>query len=102
MVIKNLPSFLFHCYTGRSPFTPGLHSCKSHTNLSQNSHSKECITCGFGDQQSHPIWCMAIPLVDIQVTGVYICTVHTAHIHFSIVYIHFYTAYLFVYNAIKM
>jgi len=42
-------------------YIPGEH----HTNLTQNSHFKQCILWWLGDLQPHPIYCMTIPLVEM-------------------------------------
>ena len=46
------------------------HANWNHENQTQNSYLKECISWGLGDQQPHPIQCMAVPLVDTQNSSV--------------------------------
>jgi hypothetical protein len=77
----------------------GLLSCqgfipeKCHTNQTQNSHLKRCISWGLRKWQPHPVWCTTIPLVDIQTCRVYMYFVYS-------IYTFLYN--IFISNAIKI
>jgi len=67
-----------------------------HTNLTQNSHFKQCILWWLGDLQPHPIYCITVPLVDMK-CRVCVCVIYT-----FIYRIHTLLYSIFIYDAINM
>ena len=61
---------------------------QDHVYWTQNSHLKQCISCGLGDGQPHPICCMTVPLVDIQTCQVYMYCVYCIHTFICNVFIY--------------
>ena len=75
-------------------YIPGEH----HTNLTQNSHFKQCFLWELGDLQPHPIYCMTVPLVDINCkVCVCVCVLYT-----FLYSIHTFLYSIFIYDAINM
>ena len=50
---------------------------KFHTNQTQNSNLKQCISWGLGDWHPHPIKFMIIPWVDIETCRVYMYCIYS-------------------------
>jgi hypothetical protein len=64
---------------GRSCFAAGFTFLEIITNLTQNSHFKQCIFLGLWNLQPHPIYCITVPLVDMNYTmcvGVRVCVIY--------------------------
>jgi hypothetical protein len=76
----------------------GLVLCQSyipenyHTQQTQNSHLKQCISWGLGDWP-HPIQRLTIPLVNMQTCKVYVLYIQNIYIY---IYIYFYI-YIYIY-----
>ena len=51
----------------------------NHTNQTQNSHLKWCISWGSEDWESHPIQCTTTPLVDIRACRVNMLCIYSIH-----------------------
>jgi len=65
MCVLNVVSSRRRCNIGRSCFTAGLHSCRTSHKFNTKFPFKQCILWWLGDWQPHPLYCMTVPLVDM-------------------------------------
>jgi len=66
-----------------------------HKNLTQNFHFKQCILWWLGDLQPHPIYCMTVPLVDMNCS---VCVCVCVFVIYTFIYsIHTFLCSVFFY-----
>jgi len=96
------------CNVGWSCFTPGLHSSKMLHKWNTKFLFKGVFHGRSRDFQPHPVSCIAVPLVDIGICGLYILCVQFIYISIFTVCIYLYSIYIYIYiylfisKAVKM